>query len=50
MQIWALLQFAGALAVVVSCIALIIGRMHIIERAEEHEWWKELTEKIANIQ
>jgi len=50
MQPWALLQFAFALAWVISCIALIISKMHIIERAEEHEWWKELTEKIASLQ
>lgn len=48
MQPWALLQFAFALASVISCIALIINKMHIIQRAEEQELWKELTEKIAS--
>jgi hypothetical protein len=46
----AYLEFAFALASVIGCIALIIGRLHLIERVEEHEWQKELTEKITNIQ
>lgn len=49
MQPWVVLQFAFALAWVISCIALIIGRLHIIERAEEQNLWKELTEKITSI-
>lgn len=50
MQPWALLQFAFALAVVISCLALIIGELHIIDRAEEQELWRQLKEKVANIQ
>jgi hypothetical protein len=49
MQVWMILQFAGALAVVISCLALVIARLHIIEMAEEQELWKNLTEKIATI-
>jgi hypothetical protein len=49
MQLWALLQFAFALAAVISGFALIIAKLHVIERAEEQELWKELTERIAII-
>ena len=49
MQVWMLLHFAFALTAVISCIALIISQMHIIERAEDQELWKELKEKIASI-
>jgi hypothetical protein len=49
MQPWALLQFAFALATAVSCFALIIGELHIIERAEEQEWQRQLEEKAAKI-
>jgi hypothetical protein len=49
MQLWALLQFAFALATAVSCFALIIGELHIIERAEEQELWTQLEEKVAKI-
>ena len=50
MQVWMILQFAFALATVIGCIALIIGELHIIERAEEQELWSQLKEKIATIQ
>lgn len=50
MQPWALLQFAFALAAVISCIALIIGELHMIERAEEQEWWRQYKKKAAAIQ
>jgi len=46
----AYLEFAFALASVIGCIALIIGRLHLIERAEEYEWQQELTEKIVSLQ
>jgi len=49
MQLWALLQFAFALAVAVSCFALIIGELHVIERAEEQKFWTQLKEKAAKI-
>jgi Na+-transporting methylmalonyl-CoA/oxaloacetate decarboxylase gamma subunit len=49
MQAWMVFQFAFALAVVISCLALVIGRLHIIERAEEQELWKEWKEKITAI-
>jgi len=49
MQPWALLQFAFALAVAISCFALIIGELHVIERAEEQESWTQLKEKVAKI-
>ena len=45
MQIWAIWQFAMALAVVISCIALIIGQMHMIEKAEMAAWKRELRKK-----
>jgi len=50
MQLWALLEFAFALAVVISAFALIISELHIIERAEEQELWRELKEKVASMQ
>jgi hypothetical protein len=50
MQPWALLQFAFALAAVISCIALIIGELHVIERAEEQKLWRQLKEKVISIQ
>ena len=49
MQPWALLQFAFALAAVISCFALIIGELHVFERAEEQKLWRHLREKVANI-
>ena len=49
MQPWALLQFAFALAAVISCIALVIGELHMVERAEEQKLWRQLEEKVANI-
>ena len=49
MQPWALLQFAFALTVAISIFALIIGQLHVAERAEEQELWTELEEKIAKI-
>jgi len=49
MQPWALLEFAFALAAVISCIALIIGELHMIDRAEEQELWGQLRERITAI-
>jgi len=49
MQIWALWQFALALAAVISCFALIIGELHMVERAEEQRLWQHLKEKVASI-
>lgn len=49
MQTWALLQFAGALAVIVSCIALIIGKLHIIERAGDQKLWEKSRQNIARM-
>lgn len=46
---WAFLQFAFALAAVISCFALIIGELHMVERAEEQELWKEARQKIAKM-
>ena len=49
---WAYLQFAFALAVAIGIIALIIAELHIVERAEEQNLWrqiKELKEKLASI-
>jgi hypothetical protein len=48
MEVWIALQFAFALAFTIGCIALVIGRLHIIERAEEQKWWNELKQKIAD--
>ena len=49
MEPWALLQFAFALAVAVGVFAIILGELHIIERAEEQELWTQLKEKVAKI-
>lgn len=49
MESWTLLQFAFALATAISCFALIIGELHVIERAEEQELWEQAREKIAKI-
>jgi len=49
METWAILQFAFALAAVISCIALIIGNLHMIEKAEEQKLWSQLREKIETI-
>jgi len=46
---WALLQFAFALAVAIGCFAITLAELHVIERAEEQELWKEAREKIAAI-
>jgi len=50
MQPWALLEFAFALAAVISCFALIISELHMVERAEEQKLWEQLEEKVANMQ
>lgn len=50
MQPWALLQFALVLAVVIGSIALIIGQLHMIERAEDEKLWTQLKARIAAIQ
>jgi len=44
MQSWALLEFAFALATVIGCIALIIGKLHMIERVEMQQWLRQLRE------
>jgi hypothetical protein len=49
MEVWMILQYSFALAFAIGCIALIISKWHIIERAEEQELWKELEEKIVGI-
>jgi len=49
MQLWVLLQFLFALAAAISGFALIIGELHVIERAEGQELWTQLKEEIANI-
>ncbi len=46
MAIWAIWQFAMALAVAISCIALIIGKLHMIERAEQEAWTSRLKNQI----
>ena len=46
---WALLQFAFALAVAVGVFAIILGELHVIERAEEQELWTEVKDRIAAI-
>lgn len=45
MQPLAYLQFAFALVVAIGWIALAIEQLHIIERVEEQELWKEVKEK-----
>lgn len=49
MQAWALLQIMFALALGASGIALIIVKLHIIERVKERELWKQIDQKIANL-
>jgi hypothetical protein len=43
---WAILEFALALAFTVGGLALIIGELHMIERAEAQEWLKHLKESV----
>lgn len=50
MQAWAILQFAFALVTAIGCFALIIGELHMIERAENEALWRQIREKIANYQ
>jgi len=40
---------AFGLATAISCIALIIGEMHIIERIEEQEWKEELRKSAETV-
>ena len=49
MQPWAIWEFAFALAVVIGIIYLVISELHIMERAQEKELWKEAREKIAKM-
>lgn len=46
MQLWQALQFAAALFVLISCIALIINKLHMIERAEFGQWKAQLKNRI----
>jgi len=46
MGIWALLEFAFVLVIAIACFALIIEKLHAIERLEAHEWQKQLQERI----
>lgn len=46
MPYWGMLHFAMGLAVVGSCIALIICRLHMIEKAELEEWKRNLKSQI----
>ncbi|HUW45404.1 MAG TPA: hypothetical protein VMW50_06380 [Dehalococcoidia bacterium] len=47
MELWKILELAFALAAVSGCIALIINRFHLIERAEDQEWRNYLIEAKA---
>lgn len=49
MEIWAALQFISALVAVVTSIAIILGQVHVIERAEAQKWLREFKEKVAAI-
>ena len=49
MQAWGLLQFMFSLALAACGFALIIGKMHMIERLEEQELWKRIKEKIESL-
>ena len=49
MQTWAIWQFAMALAVTISCIALIINKLHMIERANTEEWIRKLKDQVQQI-
>jgi hypothetical protein len=42
MPIWGLLQFAMGLVVIISCLALIINKLNLIERAEVEAWKSQL--------
>lgn len=46
MEAWQAWQLAFALATVISGLALIIGELHIIERAEQAAWIEQLKETI----
>ena len=49
MELWGILQFAFALTVAIAGIWIVIGDLHIIERAESQELWKQLKDRIAAI-
>ena len=49
MQLWTLLEFAFLLATAIGCIALIIGKLHMIERAEEEHLWRQLRERVTSM-
>jgi len=49
MELWALSEFAFILATAAGCLALIIGKLHIIEQAEQQGLLDELKEKVAGI-
>lgn len=49
MATWAIWQFAMALAVTISCISLIISKLHMIERAEQEAWTERLKNRIQLI-
>ena len=46
MELWAVLQLVAALVSAVSSIAIILGKLHVIERAEEQEWLKHQRQSI----
>jgi hypothetical protein len=49
MQVWMILEFAFALAATISCIALILGELHLIERVEKEQWLNQLKERVEAI-
>ena len=46
MGFWAVLEFAFVLVVAIACFALIIEKLHAIERVEAQAWQKQLQERI----
>ena len=49
MQVWMIFELAFALAAASSCIALIIGDLHMAERATWQELFTQASERIANM-
>lgn len=49
MQLWMALHFALALFVAISCLLLIINKLHIIQRAEQKAWKKEFLQHIQQM-
>ena len=49
MELWVILQFSFALVTAIACIALILERLHAVDRLEAQSWQMQLKQRVAAI-